>query len=462
MDRFTFPPKPERRALLFYSACLLYIMSKQKYSLFFWESKIVSLKKKGKRKMTDLNDIEVANQNGVATLKRATGDDIVSRYLEIDPSTITENSALCYGIEVSKRVLRQKYGIGNDNEGDKTPPPANSAALPVPVNSGTQTVASAKDQLNALAVPTDPAQMYNYLMVSGKAVEAAELLIKRASESAESLKNLHEQAKKQGALILDTALILAAKIKRIEGFRGKRSDLNSGGKPTKEDILRRFFNITPQQAGRIARLTDEAVRKEKEYAEEHDTPPTLIHALKYVQQKEQNLKRTKRKQKAYQASVRMEKKVLPNGKYNIVFADLDLWPDDINVSDITTENALLFLTCEKDSVGNAIHKMEENGFIQADELVLVKIKTNLGPSKYFRNQHRNLLLGVKGEYELPDLYKTVSILFENNVPTGQENATYMAIIEKMYPDAAYLDLVSEQAINPRWSVLEKEKEVENG
>ena len=412
--------------------------------------------------MTDLNNIEVANQNGVATLKKASGDDVVNRYLEIDPSTITQSSALRHCVETAQKVVRQKYDANNDNGGDKTPPPASAAALPVPVNSGTQTVASAQDKLNALAIPTNPAQIYDYLMVSGKAVEAAELLIKRASESAESLKNLHEQAKKQGALILDTALILAAKIKRIEGFRGKRSDLNSGGKPTKEDILRRFFNITPQQAGRIARLTDEAVRKEKEYAKEHDTPPTLTHALKYVQQKEESLKRSKRKQEAYQASVRMEKKVLPNSKYNIVFADLDLWPNDINVSDITTENALLFLTCEKDCVGNAIHKMEENGFIQMDELIYVKIKTNSGPSKYFRNQHRNLLLGIKGEYELPDLYKTASVLFENNVPPGQENATYMAIIEKMYPDAAYLDLVSEQAINPRWSVLEKEKEVENG
>ena len=411
--------------------------------------------------MTDLNNIEVANQNGIATLKKASGDDVISRYLEIDPSTIS-SSALRYGIEVSQRVLRQKYGIGNDNEGDKTPPPANSAALPVPVNSGTQTVASAQKELNALVVPTDPAQMYNFLMVSGKAVEAAELLVKQAAVPAQTLQNLHEQAKKQGELILDTALELAARIKAIEGFQGKRSDLSSGGKPTKEDILKALFHISPQQAARIAKLTDEAVRKEKEYAKEHDVPPSLSHALKYVQQKEESLKRAKRKKAAYQASVRMEKKVLPNGKYNIVFADLDLWPDDINVSDITTENALLFLTCEKDSVGNAIHKMEENGFIQADELVLVKIKTNSGPSKYFRNQHRNLLLGVKGEYELPDIYKTVSVLFENNVPAGQENATYMAIIEKMYPDAAYLDLVSEQAVNPKWSVLAKGKENENG
>ena len=412
--------------------------------------------------MTDLNKIEVANQNGVATLKKAVGDDVVACDLEIDPSAITESSALRHCVEVSQRVLRQKCGVSNDNEGDETPPPANSAALPVPVNSGTQTVASAQKELNALAVPTDPAQMYNYLMVSGKAVEAAELLVKQAAVPAQTLQNLHEQAKKQGALILDTALELAARIKAIEGFQGKRSDLGSGGKPTKEDILKALFHISPQQAARIAKLTDEAVRKEKEYAKEHDVPPSLPHALKYVQQKEENLKRAKRKKAAYQASVRMEKKVLPNGKYNIVFADLDLWPDDINVSDITTENALLFLTCEKDKVGNAIHKLEENGFIQADELVFVKIKTNSGPSKYFRNQHRNLLLGVKGEYDLPDLYKTLSVLFENNIPAGQENATYMAIIAEMYPDAAYLDLVSDKPVNPKWSVLETRKEVENG
>ena len=34
-------------------------------------------------------------------------------------------------VEISQRVLRQKYDVSNDNEGDKTPPPANSAALPV-------------------------------------------------------------------------------------------------------------------------------------------------------------------------------------------------------------------------------------------------------------------------------------------------------------------------------------------
>ena len=424
--------------------------------------KIVSVKKKGKRKMTDLNKIEVANQNGVATLKKAVGDNLVACDLEVDPSSITESSALRHCVEISQRVLRQKCDVNNDNEGDKTPPPASSAALPVPVNSGIRTIASAQNQFNALVVPTDPAQMYNFVMVSGKAVEAAELLIKQAAAPAQTLQNLHEQAKKQGELILDTALELAARIKAIEGFRGKRSDLSSGGKPTKEDILNARFHISPQQAARIAKLTDEAVRKEKEYAREHDTPPTLTHALKYVQAKEQNLERSKRKQTAYQASIRLEKKVLPDGKYDIVFADLDLWSDDINVSDITTENALLFLTCEKDKVGNAIHKMEENGFIQADELVFVKIKTNSGPSKYFRNQHRNLLLGVKGEYDLPDIYKTVSVLFENNVPAGQENSAYMAIIAEMYPDGAYLDLVSEQPINPKWSVLEKGKEVENG
>ena len=412
--------------------------------------------------MTDLNKTEVANQNGVAILKQAVGDDVVSPYLEIDSSTIMESSALRHCVEVSKRVLHQKHGISNDNEGDETPPPDSLAALPVPVNSGTQTVASAQNQLNALVVPTDPAQMYNFVMVSGKAVEAAELLIKQAAAPAQTLQNLHEQAKKQGELILDTALELAAKIKAIEGFRGKRSDLSSSGKPTKEDILKALFHISPQQAARIAKLTDEAVRKEKEYAKEHDTPPTLTHALKYVQAKEQNLKRAKRKQAAYQASVRMEKKVLPDGKYDIVFADLDLWPDDINISDITTENALLFLTCEKDKVGKAIYKMKENGFEQEDGLVFIKIKTNSGPSKYFRNQHRHLLLGVKGEYDLPDLYKTLSVLFENNIPAGQENATYMAIIAEMYPDAAYLDLVSDKPVNPKWSVLETRKEVENG
>lgn len=99
--------------------------------------------KKGKIKMTDLNNIEVANQNGVATLKKAVGDDVVACDLEIDPSAITESSALRHCVEVSQRVLRQKCGVSNDNEGDKTPPPASSVALPVPVNSGTQTVASA-------------------------------------------------------------------------------------------------------------------------------------------------------------------------------------------------------------------------------------------------------------------------------------------------------------------------------
>ena len=303
---------------------------------------------------------------------------MVSRYLEIDPSTIT-SSALRHCVEVSQRVLRQKSTVSNDNDDDKTPPPANTAALPVPANSGTQDIVDAQNQLNTLAVPTDPAQMYNYLMVTGKAVEAAELLVKQTSESAESLRHLHEQAKKQGELILDTALILAAKIKAIEGCRGKRSDINPGGKLTKEQILRQYFNMSSQQAARIAKLTDEANRKEKDYSAEHDVPATLAHALKYVQQKEQKLKQAKRKQELYQASIRTEKKVLPDGKYDLVFAELDLWPDDINVSDITSENALLFLVCEKDELGNAIHKIEENGFKQVDGLVFIKNKTNSGP-----------------------------------------------------------------------------------
>lgn len=408
-----------------------------------------------------------SNENASMVNKKVVGDEFVQTDInEVQIDSIS-SSALEPILGHAQKFQEEKLFAQNDNNpnnggDDNTPPPSDAAILPVPENSAeykTNAVAIINNSIPA--IPDDTADLHNFITVGGKAVEAACAMIKRSKVADQSYKALHNNTKKMAEILLDAALRLASEVNAIDSKQGQHHLSGTGTSRSKEQILEQDFHMTPKQAWRIGKLTDEAVHKEKEDAEKKETIPTIAHAIKYVEAKEQQLKLAKKKQSAFEARQRVEKKVLPNGKHDVVLSDFKEIPEKFDISEASTANAIIFTICEKADLASTINRMEAQGFNYADCAIIVKAKMMKGSSKCFQNYHKFLIVGIKGKYDSPFAFKGSSVLYETDM-TGCGEIDYIrSIIEQMYPDGAYLDLISDTAPNSKWDICEQETEAEN-
>lgn len=109
------------------------------------------------------------------------------------------------------------------------------------------------------------------------------------------------------------------------------------------------------------------------------------------------------------------------------------------VSEIAHDQAVLFLWATPSMIEAALQTMKAWGFEYRTQMVWVKPSIGLG--KYVRQRHEILLIGRRGDHPAPLSENLSDSVIE--APRGEHSAKpeiFHEIIERMYPDAARIEL----------------------
>ena len=209
--------------------------------------------------------------------------------------------------------------------------------------------------------------------------------------------------------------------------------------------------------------------------------PTTYHRAKTVLKKApEKLKKQvetgeKSVSKAYKEIITAEKKQtpvktppLPEGKYNIIYADppwrydfsetetrsiethypsmdlkdiTSLSADGESIKDKITDDAVLFLWATNPKLEEAFDVIFSWGFEYKTNLVWVKDKIGMG--YWVRGQHELLLIATKGDFPPPEPSIRCSSVLE--APRQEHSAKPVEVyemIESYFPDGKYLELFS--------------------
>lgn len=299
------------------------------------------------------------------------------------------------------------------------------------------------EENHSLIIPSDLKELDNFINMGVAAVDAAKKILNKRNISAKEYHVLHQKAKEQGFIVLNAALKLSLAINSIETHEGNRSDLYPDQCRNKEQVLWEDFGLTQKQARRFSSLTVEAVDKEKKFANLNDEIPTLTHALKYV-------KKTKfPKEEMSDSSTdddNMQNNVaIPDGKYDIIYADFNNFDENFDLSQVANDNALFYIWADKSQLTAAINIMNNHNFEYIDCSVFIRNKREKG-GKYFQDMHRMVLVGKKGEFKPPFTYKASSVAYENEIGENNGHAYYESLIRRMYPDETILDLINTEKV----------------
>jgi len=149
---------------------------------------------------------------------------------------------------------------------------------------------------------------------------------------------------------------------------------------------------------------------------------------------------------------------LPEGKFNVIYADPpwrynvkylrgnpEKYYPTMTLEEIcgvkipASEDAVLFLWTTNPMLEDALSVMKAWGFKYKTNMAWVKSK--FGTGFYFRGQHELLLVGVKGDVHPPEEpNRFPSVLFANTTRHSEKPEDVYELIEKMYPDAKYVEL----------------------
>lgn len=302
------------------------------------------------------------------------------------------------------------------------------------------------EENQSLVIPCAPKELDNFINMGVAAVDAAKKILNKHNISAKEYQVLHQKAKEQGFIVLNAALKLSMAINSIETHEGTRSDLYPDQNRNKEQILEEDFGLTKKQARRFASLTVEAVDKEKKFANDNDEIPTLTHALKFVDAKEKKLKKDKEEALACACDDEyIQDQKIPQGKYDIIYADFNKFDKNFDLSQVANDNALFYIWADKSQLAAAINIMNNHSFEYIDCSVFIRNKSEKG-GKYFQDMHRVVLVGKKGEFKPPFTYKASSVAYENEIGENNGHAYYESLIRRMYPDETILDLINTEKV----------------
>jgi N6-adenosine-specific RNA methylase IME4/ParB-like chromosome segregation protein Spo0J len=164
---------------------------------------------------------------------------------------------------------------------------------------------------------------------------------------------------------------------------------------------------------------------------------------------------------AYKTVNRQEKKKnaqpIPTGQFNVILADPP-WKYDINTrgspddhydvmedEDISklnipsADNCVLFMWGTAPKLPEALQVIEDWGFTYKTNMVWVKDK--IGTGYYFRGKHELLFVAVKGNPLIPEeADRPESVLIAPRTKHSKKPEEIYGVIERMYPDAKYLEL----------------------
>lgn len=167
----------------------------------------------------------------------------------------------------------------------------------------------------------------------------------------------------------------------------------------------------------------------------------------------------------------LPKPKLPEGKYNVIYADPpweyehsmtnsrkieNQYPtmklEEIKSMKIpSSEDSVLFLWATAPKLEEAISVMNAWNFIY--RTCSVWNKEIIGMGYWFRNQHELLLVGCKGNFSPPEVEKRISSVYsEKRSEHSKKPEYYYQLIESMFPDGKYLELFSRKQNNNKWTV----------
>lgn len=152
-----------------------------------------------------------------------------------------------------------------------------------------------------IAIPTNSFDLYKFTIFQKENVEIAKKLLNTQNLSDNLRGKLLKKGQYFAEVWLNTELKLADEIRNIKTRQGTRSDLvaanDNGGKKkrinsldsvvselrTKAQILNDDYNITPNQARELIKLTKSGIEKAIEYCRENNEIPSRALAIKYSQ-----------------------------------------------------------------------------------------------------------------------------------------------------------------------------------
>lgn len=300
---------------------------------------------------------------------------------------------------------------------------------------------------HSIVIPDDPKDLDIFIKAGEAAIKAAQKILRKPFPCVQEYHMLHQNAKKQGFILLDAALKLSVKLNNIETHEGNRNDLHPDKYRNKPQVLMEDFGMTDKQARRFEALTVDAVDKEKKFANDNNEIPTLTHALKYAETQKKALEKAQEEAQSNacgndDAEGGIQ---IPDGKYDIIHMDFNNFDEEFDLSQAANDNALLYIWVDKSKLATAIDWMRKNGFENVDCSVFVRNKTEKG-GKYFQDLHKMVLVGKKGDIKPPRFFKSNSVTYENEIGDSSGYAYYESLIKRMYPDLAMLDLTNAKKV----------------
>jgi N6-adenosine-specific RNA methylase IME4 len=182
------------------------------------------------------------------------------------------------------------------------------------------------------------------------------------------------------------------------------------------------------------------------------------------------------KEHIYRAEVKKLTSPLPEGEYDIIYADPP-WKYDFsetqsreiennyptmtveeicNLEIPTSENAVLFLWATAPKIREALEIMKAWGFEYKTHSIWDK--EIIGMGYWFRGQHELLLVGTKGDFSPPtEGLRESSVYSEKRMGHSKKPDYYYELIEKYFPDSEYLELFARKKHNDKWTVWGNER-----
>jgi hypothetical protein len=311
------------------------------------------------------------------------------------------------------------------------------------------------------AAPTDPTKLSPYIDVAENLAAAANAMKTRHGISKAEIEYWDKIEKTCALASLEAALRLSISINAIPTARGHKpeeKDISDAeiSFETKKQILERDYGMKEKKAWKLARLTALAVDAEKARAIDDDEPVSIRSALSFVESQKNTRDKGRKNAAAFAAKrTNTTTKVLPDGKFDVIYMDIETARANQNLAERIADTAILFLWADPAELIQAIKCIEYFGFAYKDCAVAMADKVN-NKSGFLQSNHRHLLVATKGEYPTPDCFRAPS--FGDGIMLGGYTGVecFQKLIEKMYPGGAKLDLISETALNSTWTICETE------
>lgn len=136
----------------------------------------------------------------------------------------------------------------------------------------------------SVAIPTNLPDLYKFIITNEGASKTAKALAEESVLSPEFRSFFLKKAQSYGYLWLKGEAQLGNEIRAIRTRQGQRTDLKTvlGYLRSKKEILAEDYGLTQGQARELARLTDELVEKEYQYALDNNDVPSRAHALTFL------------------------------------------------------------------------------------------------------------------------------------------------------------------------------------